>query len=345
MTEPLISSLKEWGMERRILTDIKQKKDLETLKAPLLPSTGLTLSATDDRYVKAATADNTRKAYRSDVRHFERWGGLLPATTHCVISYLTHYAPTLNPRTLARRVTALKQWHLYQGFSDPTHHASVTKTLTGIARVHGQPAKKAHALTSEELERIVTYLNSLPSLAATRDIALLLIGYFGALRRSELMNLSVADFNWVEQRIDVHLSVSKTDQEHQGQYVALPYGRGELCPVTALKAWLVRSGIKEGYIFRSIGKADTLKERKLSPSAVNVILKKRANESGFKDIGSLSSHSFRRGVTTEASLAKASLQTIMRHGRWKSVKTVMEYIDAAERFTDNMATLVMKKKE
>ena len=145
--------------------------------------------------------------------------------------------------------------------------------------------------------------------------------------------------------VEVCLPTSKTDPHHQGQYVALPYGDDTLCPVSALKSWVTFASIKEGFIFRAINKADHIQKNKLTPSAVNLILKKRAIQSGFKDCQWLSSHSFRRGITTQASHAKASLQTIMRHGRWKSVKTALEYIDAADRFSDNMATLVMNLKK
>lgn len=79
-------------------------------------------------YVHRATADNTRKAYQQDIRHFERWGGRLPADTATVIRYCREHASTINPRTLQRRLVALKQFHLYQGFPDPTDHPLVRKT-------------------------------------------------------------------------------------------------------------------------------------------------------------------------------------------------------------------------
>ena len=94
-------------------------------------------------YITAATSNNTRKAYRSDIRHFEQWGGKLPASIDSIISYLQAYAETLNPRTLSRRLTALKQWHIYQGFPDPTQHPAIRKTLTGIMRIHGRPKEKS----------------------------------------------------------------------------------------------------------------------------------------------------------------------------------------------------------
>src|SRR5262245_20384177 len=98
-------------------------------------------------YIKAATSDNTRKAYRSDIKHYEQWGGLLPATPEKIIQYLQDYAARLNSRTLSRRLIAIKHWHTYQGFPDPTSHPLITKTMTGIMRIHGKPKEKTPPLS------------------------------------------------------------------------------------------------------------------------------------------------------------------------------------------------------
>jgi hypothetical protein len=90
-------------------------------------------------YLAAATSDNTRKAYRSDINHYEQSGGILPATPELIVHYLQIYATKLNSRTLSRRLIAIKHWHQYQGFPDPTVHPLVTKTMIGISRVHGKP--------------------------------------------------------------------------------------------------------------------------------------------------------------------------------------------------------------
>jgi integrase len=323
----------------------EQQKDLAALTDDLLVLSGhdaTELSTTyDNNYLKAATAENTRLAYRSDVRHFERWGGLLPATPDAILKYLHAYATSLNPRTLARRITAIKQWHFNQGFADPTQHAAISKTLKGIARIHGKPRQKAHALSVNELLEIVQTLEMDNTLTARRDNALIQIGYFGALRRSEIIKIRVEDLTWVEQGIDVLIPQSKTDQAHEGQFSAVPHGEGSLCAVRALKRWLEVAGIETGYIFRSIKKGDKLQDMPLSGSAVNIILKSRAHNTGLTHINLISSHSLRRGLTTSASQTHASLTSLIRQGRWKQSNTVMEYIDAAERFNDNVATKVI----
>ncbi len=126
-------------------------------------------------YISAATSKNTRVAYRSDIRHFENWGGKLPANPEIITNYLQSFAATLNPRTLARRITALKQWHLYQNFPDPTANPAVQKTLSGITKTHGKPKEKARPLSLEDLLILTKHLEEENSFSAHRDIALLLL--------------------------------------------------------------------------------------------------------------------------------------------------------------------------
>ncbi|MGH8438578.1 MAG: hypothetical protein ACRERW_05905, partial [Pseudomonas sp.] len=97
------------------------------------------------RFLAAATSDNTRRTYRSAIRHFLAWGGVLPCDEGALIRYLLSFAESLNPRTQALHLTALSQWHRYQGFPDPAAGATVRKTLRGIERVHGRPRQKAKA--------------------------------------------------------------------------------------------------------------------------------------------------------------------------------------------------------
>jgi integrase len=296
-------------------------------------------------YLPAATSDNTRKAYRSDIRHFEQWGGRLPATQVSIIRYLETYAPLLNPRTLARRLTALKQWHVYQQFPDPTAHPLIMKTMAGITRTHGRPKDKAPPLTPDELFSMAIHLQAQATLAAQRDNALLQIGFFGAFRRSELVALHVEHITWEKEGITILLPQSKTDQTHEGQHCAIPFGHGALCPVQALKNWLEKAGISEGPVFRRIYIKGHFDARGLSPLSVNHILQQRAKEVGIPHAADLSSHSLRRGLATSAARAGAPLQTIMRHGRWRQVNTVIEYIQASESFTENAAKSILLSRQ
>lgn len=293
-------------------------------------------------YIQYATSDNTRKAYRSDIRHYEAWGGKLPATSKMLMQYLYFYADKLNPRTLERRLVAIKHWHRYQYLPDPTSDANIQKTLAGISRKHGKPESKARALLPEELTALHHYLSGLDTFAAARDDALLQIGFFGALRRSELVMIQVENITWDKAGIEIQLPVSKTDQEHAGQYCVIPYGNDAICPLAALTHWLEMSKIEKGYIFPRIHAGQKLGTTPLTPLSVNHILKKQAHAAGLHDIESLSSHSLRRGLATSAARAGSSLQAIMRSGRWKQTNTVMKYIEASERFQDNAAGDVLQ---
>ena len=220
-------------------------------------------------YLTAATSENTRKAYRSDIKHYEQSGGILPASPEHVINYLQYFATTLNTRTLSRRLIALKHWHQYQGFPDPTSHPLVNKTMTGITRVHGKPKEKAPALLPDDLRKMIETLSQDASLLAIRDNAILQIGYFGALRRSEIVSIHYEHIKWQNEGIEILLPSSKTDQAHVGQYCAIPYGNDVLCPINALEKWLAKSAIKEGAIFRRIAKNQMISSTPLTALSLN----------------------------------------------------------------------------
>lgn len=303
-----------------------------------LPSTWVT-----NPYIAAATSENTRKAYRSDIRHFEQWGGRLPASPEHIVNYLQNFAAKLNARTLNRRVTAIKNWHIYQGFVDPTAHPMVRKTLAGIIRVHGQPKNRAWPLSTDDLKIIVNRLLSENSFTAMRDNALLQVAFFGAFRRSELVHIRLEDITFKKEGMEVLIPQSKTDPTHEGQFSPIPYGHGVLCPIRALNNWIERAHIESGYIFRRILVRDTLHINALSPLSVNHILKKHARDCQLPYADQLSSHSLRRGLATCASQSGAGIPAIMRQGRWKQVSTVMEYIEATARFNENAASSVINK--
>ena len=315
----------------------------ETIQSPL-PYSLITKQAKplSKRYQIAATSDNTRRAYQADIRHYERWGGQLPATTATILGYLHAFAEKLNPRTLSRHVTALKQWHCLQHFKDPTAAAIISKTLTGIARVHGKPRDKAPPLMPEQLIAIVSYLSRQSSFGAWRDSALLQMGFLGAFRRSELAIMRVEDVSWQPGGIEILIPQSKTDQTHQGQYCVIPYGTNTLCAVRALKWWLEKTHIEDGFIFRRIQRGNRISDLPITPDSVNQILKKNGLAAGLENAHELSSHSMRRGLATTASRNGVSLPVIMRQGRWKQVSTVMEYIEAAQRFEENAAAQVLQ---
>lgn len=142
-----------------------------------------------DRYIHAATRENTRLSYRSAIEHYESvWGGFLPATADCISSYLAHYASTLAISTLKQRLAAIAAWHNDQGFPDPTKTPHVKKVLRDIAELHPLKEKQAKPLQLEQLRRIDNWIAEQLSLgdssefkpiALLRDRALILLGFSG----------------------------------------------------------------------------------------------------------------------------------------------------------------------
>ena len=294
---------------------------LEHLPQQLMPSAATELN---NIYIEAATSDNTRKAYRQDIRHFYSWGGVLPTTPDLVISYLQHYATTLNSRTLVRRLTALKNWHILQGFLDPTSHPLVRKTLTGIKNVHGCPKEKALALTIDSLSIMVTFLKAKNRLIDWRNSALLQVGFLGAFRRSELIAMQFEDLNFVEEGVEILINHSKTDQTGEGQVCAIPYGDEILCPPTALRTWCEKANIKNGAVFRGIKKRTVLPEA-ISINYFSKIIKNVARSCNLATPEKYSGHSLRRGFATTASQQGITLSSIMQYGRWKHSDTALGY--------------------
>lgn len=295
-------------------------------------------------YLNAATSDSTRKAYRSAIRQFEKWGGRLPTDSETLVRYLLSRAETLNPRTLDLHLTAIGQWHRFQGIANPAVEPLIQKTMNGIRRVHASPKQKAKALRLEHIATMARHLRAQPdSKKKYRDLALVLMGFFGAFRRSELVAIRVEDLIWEDEGLIVRLPRSKTDQTGQGIQRALPFGNKTVCPGTALRGWLDTAGIKEGPVFRAVNRWDQVQQKPLNPGAINQLLKQLGTECGFDFVESLSSHSFRRGLSTSAAREKVDFELIKKQGGWKSDATVWEYIEEGQRLTDNATTILMEK--
>lgn len=308
--------------------------DFDAAKARLNPGV--------DMYLQAATSDNTRKAYQQDIRHFMAGGGLLPANTTILLNYLHQHVGVLKPQTLKRRLTAIKHWHVYQGFADPTSHPLVRKALAGIARLHGVPVTKAAALSLEQLSTIMDVLSETNLLMNCRDRALILAGFFGALRRSELVAITWEDIHFVEEGVTIQIKRSKTDQTGIGQTCAIPIAQTKLCAMRALKEWQVLSQQNTGPVFRAINKHQQIQQSALTPLSVSHILKKVAHSAKLPNPENYSGHSLRRGFATAASKKGVPIVAIMRQGRWRHEGTVYGYIEEGKQFQDNAASLLLQ---
>ena len=319
---------------------------MKTLPRDLTTSQPLTTLETEAvrDYLHAATSDNTRRTYQSAVRQFVRWGGRLPADRDMVLRYLLERQPELNMRTLDLHITALRQWHEYQQLADPTRDPLIQKTLEGMRRRHGQPRQKARPLSIEALSALIGWLDQQPlSLMRERNRALLLVAYFGAFRRSELVGLQYGNLEWFDDGVVVTLERSKTDQSGEGMQRALPRSDNHLCPVSALKRWMDSVALQEGAIFRRINRWDQPGTRAMDASSINLILKKLAMQAGLEGAEKFSSHSFRRGLTTSAAQAGVDFELIRKQGGWKQDATVREYIEEGRALDRNAAKELLQQ--
>jgi len=295
-------------------------------------------------FITAATSENTRRAYRSAVRHFLAWGGRLPSDESMIVNYLLAFSDSLNPRTLSLKMTALSQWHRHQGFADPCATPHVRKVLLGISRSRGRPTNKASALLLADMEKIVEAQLRDSSLKGLRDCALLQIGFFGGFRRSELVSLQIEYLTWQKEGLVIQLPRSKTDQTGKGISKAIPYGDGVCCPVSALKSWIHSAKIHNGSIFKSVNKWGKVSDGAINAASVNVILADWAERAGIEHLTKVSSHSLRRGMATSAYRAGASFRDIKRQGGWRFDGTVQGYIDDADQFSESAVKGLLQAK-
>ncbi len=283
-------------------------------------------------YVKDAISPNTRRAYKSDLAHFENWGGTIPATKEMVASYLADHATTLAIATLKRRLASISTAHGALGEESPTSSKLVQTTMRGIRKRHGKPQRQAKPLLVEDLMRIMPLLTD--SLKDMRDKALLLIGFAGGFRRSELVGLNVEDIEFVRQGLIITITRSKTDQVGEGRKIGIPFARGVHCPVLALEEWLGRSGIMEGPVFRPIARHNAVKRVRLSREFVSKIVKKSTERINLNPIY-YSGHSLRAGLATSATQAGESSLSIRRQTGHRSDAMLARYVRQGELFEKN----------
>jgi len=322
----------------------RQLARLDGAKPPT-PRAAMAL-AKSQAYQDAADAPATLRAYTADVAHFDAWCGKhgftsMPATPHVVGAYLAAAGEGYALPTLRRRVAAIARACRVAGHPLDTKHPAIRETLRGIGRKHGTPPRRAAALTIAEIRKLSRACG--PDLAGARDRALFLIGFAGALRRSELVGLDVADVTWTSDGLKLLIERSKTDSDGEGAEIAIPRGRSdETCPVTALQAWLVAAEITAGPVFRKVNRGGVVETARLSPDAVRQILLKRAARAGLK--GTLaepvSPHGLRAGFVTTAYRNGVPDEEIMGHTRHRSLATMRSYVRRAKLGTTSPAAKV-----
>ena len=295
-----------------LITDIKSL-ELETLKN-----------------LKNSKAANTLRAYKADFKDFSTFcakNGLnfLPTEPKILSLYLTHLSANSKFSTLKRRIASISVIHKLKGHYLDTKHPAIMENLLGIKRIKGSNQKAKKPLLINDLRLIINAIDQTNQTEKRkiRDKAIILIGFSGGFRRSELVNLIHDDVEFVNEGVKIFIKRSKTDQSGEGMTKAIPYFDNQLfCPVVSLKNWMNISEIKSGKIFD------------ISDKSIALIIKKYASLSGL-DPNKYSGHSLRSGFATSTAESGAEERNIMAMTGHKTTQMVRRYIQEANLFKNN----------
>lgn len=294
-------------------------------------------------YARGSRAPATWDAYESDWTIFRAWCAsvelpALPAAPRTVALFLAAQAALGHaPSTLDRRRAAIRLMHRGAKVPSPHDALEVDEVLRGIRNAWKQPPHQKAPAIDTEVQRLVDAVEP-QTCQGLRDRALVLLGFAGAFRRSELVALDVEHLVEQPEGFLVRIASSKTDQEGQGQTIAIarvpdsPY-----CPVQAVLDWCVVAQIGTGPIFRRMRRGDTLCETRLTDQSVALIIKKLALRADL-DPARYAGHSLRSGFLTSAARQRASIFKMADQSRHKSLDVLRGYVQDAERFEDHAAT-------
>ena len=295
-----------------LITDIKSL-ELETLKN-----------------LRNSKSANTLRAYQADFKDFSVFcvrNGLssIPTEPKILSLYLTHLSASSKFSTLKRRIASISVIHKMKGHYLDTKHPLIMENLHGIKRVKGSNQKAKKPILINDLKLIINAIDQANQSAnkKIRDKTLLLIGFSGGFRRSELVNIEYEDLEFVNEGVKIFIKRSKTDQSGEGMTKAIPYfDNNNYCPVISLKEWIDVSEIKSGKIFE------------ISDRSVALIIKKYASLSGL-DANRYGGHSLRSGFATSAAESGAEERNIMAMTGHKTTQMVRRYIQEANLFKNN----------
>ena len=301
-------------------------------------------------YADAAWAENTVRAYRSDWEHFASWCAeydfeAMPASVETIGLYLGSIAPEFSLATIERRLASISAAHRERTLSNPTSvsEGPLMRVWRGLVREKTRRQDKAEPLMAKDLRLIV---QNLPrdretgelTLASVRDRAILLVGWAGALRRSEIVALTTDDAEFIAgEGLNLYIRKSKSDQEGYGLVKGIPYGdHVDTCPVTALRTWLQQASIESGPVFRGFYKGGRLRKTALTAQYVSLILKEHTARVGLS-AEDFSAHSLRSGFITQAIRAGKPERRVKDHSGHKSWDTFDGYVKKASTFEGNPA--------
>jgi integrase len=288
--------------------------------------------------LRHSLAANTIRAHQSDMQHYLSWSGNMPALPSEIAAYIAAFAGKLAVSTIERRIATLAKAHDTLGMENPCRSQLVKSVLQGLRRKLGTAQKQAKPLLKDDLFAILDPMGD--GMKDARDRALLLLGFAGGFRRSELVGLDVADIEHVRQGIIITLRHSKTDQEGAGRKIGIPHGRTRHCPVAALTAWLNRAGITQGAVFCPVTRYGNLQPVRLSGDAVSEVIRERLAAAGIDPEG-YSGHSLRAGFATSAAQAGASNLKIRAQTGHASDAMLGRYIRDADLFVGNAVSILL----
>ncbi len=327
---------------------MKSTTDLKPLDTAVTQALAIPIATphSAEDYTRRAYAENTYRAYKSDLKDFVTWSGIsfpFPTTPEVIKQYLVDCARDMSPATLEHRLAALKFLHRLLDYPDPTDNARLRTLLRGIKRTwveQGGAQEKAPALTLKQLMAIIQAMGR--SLHDLRDKAYILIGLFGAFRQSELNGLRVDQLLFVDQGIVVKMRQTKGDQLNQyRQYKAIPKGQGGFCPVVAINDWLHEAGIEESAVFRGIDRHGNISDKPLSHTTTNRIIKKWVAHAGIEAAQKYSGHSLRASFITMARELRIPDPLIALQSHHRDLRVIDDYYRPEMSFTQNPAKEIM----
>ena len=292
--------------------------------------------------LKSSKANNTLRAYKSDFRDFGAFcakHGLssLPSEPKIISLYLTHLSKNSKISTIRRRLVSISIVHKLKGHYLDIKHPIITENLLGIKRVKGSIQRGKKPLLINHLKSIINVINEQQNeeIKKFRDRSIILIGFGGGFRRTELISIDYEDLEFVPEGLKITIRRSKTDQFGEGMIKGLPYFSNEIyCPVVNLKKWLEVSKIKTGPIFTRFSKGSLLTKKRLTDQSVVLLMKKYLNLAGIEN-KNFAGHSLRAGFATVAAESGADERSIMAMTGHKTTQMVRRYIREANIFKNN----------
>ncbi len=292
--------------------------------------------------LKNSKANNTLRAYKSDFKDFgafcaKHGFNSLPSEPKIISLYLTHLSKYSKISTLRRRLVSISMVHKLKGHYLDIKHPIIVENLMGIRRVKGSIQRGKKPLLINHLKSIINVIDeqNIDNIKKFRDKSIILIGFGGGFRRTELISIDYEDLEFMKEGLKITVRKSKTDQFGEGMIKGLPYFTEETyCPIINLKKWLEITKIKTGPIFRRFSKGLSLTDKRLSDQSVVLLIKEYLQLAGIEN-KNFAGHSLRSGFATVAAESGADERSIMTMTGHKTTQMVRRYIKEANLFKNN----------